>query len=630
MLTRIMTGLLAVATILAAGPATAQPVIEAEPLAVTVPVATETVNAFGASVTRIERRQIEQSGALDLQTALRRATGISVSRFNSVGAFGGGEGGSVYIRGRGTGRPGGEIRAYTDGVPREVGVWGHPLLDTLPLRHANRIAIYKGPQPVLYGGVFGAFDMETPRRETTGFETVTEAAVGEFDTWLLALRHGGRIGPTDYYGGVSHLETAGHRPHAGGIQRAQFARAGYAVNDTLHLAYILHRTDNWSDDPGPEGRPVPVRERFANETLTQSIQLRNRGDRVSGYVIVYHEDGKIRWARDHLAGPGSPPGDANTDWENSGLRALQDVRAGIFTLTGGLDLSREGGATESRTLTGMTPLQFHERYRLVSPVAAVRADIELESLTVTPSAGVRHYRHNRFADETAPQAGLVVRRDDWRLFANAARGIHYPGAYARGVSAGTLDTLEAETLDHLEAGIGMRCPWSGTDLQLTLFRDRIDNQLQRTPAGLVNQRRADIDGLELTAGYAHASGISLYAGLTLLDAADARTPRAPEVAASAGLHLPLPFRFALQLDAGYTGSQYAFNSRDPEPALAEVEKLDSHLTANARLVRSVEMLSGVRGELSLAVENLTNETYAYWPGYPMPRRHVTAGLKIAF
>ncbi len=611
--------------------AQSEPVLEAAPMAVlTTPVATEAVNAYGGVVTHIDRRQIELLGAKDFQTALRRATGVGISRFNAVGSFGGAEGGSVYIRGRGTGRPGGEIRLYSDGVPREVGVWGHPLLDTMPLRHIDRVVIAKGPQPVLYGGTFGAIDTASPQRYDEGVETIIDAGAGEFATWNAGVRHGVRQGPVDVYGGVSILESDGHRDHSGAVLRAQYARLGVALTESLQAAYLLHRTDNWSDDPGPVGSPTPQRDRFGSETLTQSLQLRNRGDRLSGHLILYHEDGRIRWAKDVLGGPGTPPGDSNTDWENLGLRMLQDLQVGVVTLTGGLDLSREGGSTENRTLGGMVPFAFRDHYRTVSPAAAVRADLEWGATTVTPSAGARYYRHSRFDSETAPQAGIVVRRDAWRVFANASRGVHYPGVYAAGVSAGTEDALEAEILKHLEVGLGGRCPWTGTDVQLSLFRDETDNQLQRTPAGLVNRKRADIDGLELTLRYARAGGFSLFSGLTLLDAADAKTPRAPGVTAAAGVHVPLPLGLSLQLDAEYVDSQYAFNGRDTDLQLAAVEKLDRYLTANARLACALRGGDAFSGEVYLAVENLTNEDYAYWPGYPMARRHVSAGLQVAF
>ena len=106
--------------------------------------------------TTVTSRQIEDLNAIDAAAALRRTPGVSISRFNPVGSFGGEEGGAVYIRGMGTSRPGSEIKTYIDGVPFYMGIWNHPLLDLLPLNGMSRIDVFKGPQLHEFGNTFGA------------------------------------------------------------------------------------------------------------------------------------------------------------------------------------------------------------------------------------------------------------------------------------------------------------------------------------------------------------------------------------------------------------------------------------------------------------------------------------------
>ncbi|MCP6082478.1 Plug domain-containing protein, partial [Klebsiella pneumoniae] len=114
--------------------------------------------------------------------------GVTVSRFNPVGAFGGAEGGAVYIRGMGASRPGSEIKTYIGGVPFYMPVWNHPLLDLLPIHGMQSITVYKGPQPQRFGNTFAAIDL-APRLAGPGdnhhgdlqltggsFRTVTEQA----------------------------------------------------------------------------------------------------------------------------------------------------------------------------------------------------------------------------------------------------------------------------------------------------------------------------------------------------------------------------------------------------------------------------------------------------------------------
>lgn len=70
---------------------TASPVIESN-----------TTDSFAALKTTVSAQQIEDLNAIDAASALRRTPGVTISRFNPVGAYGGEEGGAVYIRGMGT------------------------------------------------------------------------------------------------------------------------------------------------------------------------------------------------------------------------------------------------------------------------------------------------------------------------------------------------------------------------------------------------------------------------------------------------------------------------------------------------------------------------------------------------
>lgn len=96
----------------------------------------------GASAT-VGRDQVRDQQALDLAAALRRTPGVQISRHNPVGAFGGDQGGAVFVRGLGLSRPGSELRTSIDGLPFQMGVGNHPLLDRLPL-HALMAGMMDG------------------------------------------------------------------------------------------------------------------------------------------------------------------------------------------------------------------------------------------------------------------------------------------------------------------------------------------------------------------------------------------------------------------------------------------------------------------------------------------------------
>ncbi len=623
---RFLSGVLLLSALVAYG---AQ---EAEPLVVIAPplLEEERVTVFGGSVTEVGRAQMDNAGAQDLQSALRRLPGVGISRYTLLGAFGGADGGSIYIRGRGTGRPGSDIMVYNDGVPRVVGVWDHPLMDAVAVDHAERIAVYKGPQPTVSSGTFGSVDITSRRRDTPGLETEAEVTAGEHGTLTARLHHGGRSQEGfDYYAGLSHRETDGHRPHSGARLQSLYGRVGSSLNEILALSAQVMVTDNRVDDPGAVGRPVPVRDRFATRTVTSSVRLDNRSESLSGYTLVYHEDGQIRWDKDFINGPGTPPGSSDTDWENYGFRAAQTLALSPFSLHAALEGSSEGGATENRTVSGMVPFAYDDRYETLVPGLAADVLIPLVAgWALQPSAGVRGYFHSQFDHELAPHAGVTARQGGWTLFSSAARGVNYPGVYASGIAATTLDQLEAEVLEHVEAG----AQWHHrvVSVGVSVFNDRTDNLLLWTPQGLINAGSADIAGVEMSASVDPLPQLSLYGSLTLLDADDPKTPRAPEWSASAGVNLAVTKRLQLHADVDAVAGQYAFNGRDGQMARATVEKVDRYAVGNVRISYAVPAGDDLRLTLFAGCENVADVSYETLAGYPLPGRFVSGGTRVAF
>ncbi|MFC1800352.1 TonB-dependent receptor [Candidatus Eisenbacteria bacterium] len=587
----------------------------------------EDITLYGGTTTAVGRHQIEELSAQDLPSALRLLPGVTISRYNLLGSYGGGEGGSVYIRGQGSGRPGSEIKVYVDGAPREVGVWSHPVMDMVPTDYASSIEVFKGPQPYNYPGTFGTVDLTTLRRSHAGYETSCNLALGEYGTGGGVFRHGGKIRAFDYYLGISYKESDGHRPHADGKIESQFLRMGLDAAGDVHVGYVLQHTDNWSRDPGRVDGPMPERDRFATETLTHNIRLDHDGGRFDGYAVLYYEDGQIRWEKDHLDGPDTPPGNSNTDWNNYGFRGTEDMTWGDFGLTAGLEIEDEGGQSRNVTLTGAVPFQYEGRFTTVAPALAARYRIGAGKFTLIPSAGLRYYDHSRFASETAPHAGLICHAAGWKLFATYARGVTYPGVYVLGIASSTIDELKAEILDHFEigasAGFGNRIK-----LQTSVFRDKADNLLQWTPQGLVNVKRYEVNGLEISSTLDPLLNLSLYGAITVLDPVQEKTPRAPGLSASAGVNYRPISRWRLTVDFEHVGEQYVYNGRSGAGAIVDAEKLPSYFVINGGIGYGFSDHIPGLAELSLEIENLTNESYSFQPGYPMPGRTVLVTARL--
>lgn len=589
----------------------------------------ERVNDYGGVVSSVGRDQLVNLNAQDLPSALRRVPGVGISRYNLLGAYGGAEGGSVYVRGQGAGRPGSEIKIYVDGVPREVGVWSHPLMDVVPVDYADTIDVAKGPQPYRYAGTFGSIEVTTLRKTTPGYETGIDLGAGEHGTLWGSVRHGGRDEGVDYYLGAVHKQSDGHRDHADGELQSQFVRAGVAATRSLDVSYSLLRTDNWSRDPGREDEPTPQRDKFATETLTHALRFEHEVENLSGIAVLYYEDGRIRWSKDHINGAGTPAGHSDTDWENYGLRLSGDAVQGAWTTTVGLEVEDEGGSFRNRTVFGTVPFQYDDRFTTLGPSLAARYEARWGNAVVIPSAGVRYYDHSEFSAEWAPHAGLTCRRGRWTVFAAVARGVNYPGVYAVGVAADTFERLQSEVLDHVESGVSAElCSW--LTVQGSVFHDQADNLLQTTAQGLINVRDYETSGAELSCTVEPADTLSLFGALTVLDPEQEKTPRAPELSLAAGVNWAPFDRWRLSTDLEYVDEQYAFNGRSSAPALADAEQLGSYLVVNASLAWDVSAWSPGNAELALSAENVTDETYAFQPGYPMPGRSWFMSTRFRF
>ena len=148
-------------------------------------------DAFGSVKTVITQDQLDELNAGDLETALKLTPGISMSRFNPVGSFGGAEGGGVFIRGMGASRPGAEIKMLMDGVPMFMSVWNHPLLDLMSIDATDTLEVYKSPQPQYFGNAVGVVNIVPKRMTKDGFLTRAELAYGSYDTYVAKAEHGG-------------------------------------------------------------------------------------------------------------------------------------------------------------------------------------------------------------------------------------------------------------------------------------------------------------------------------------------------------------------------------------------------------------------------------------------------------
>lgn len=623
-------------------PLAAQTASEAETNITVVVTATpitheETVAKDGAEIVTIGRSQLAALNAQDLQTALRQVPGVTISRYSPVGSYGGGQGGSVYVRGVGTARPGGEVRMYVDGAPRESGVWGHPLMDSVPVDFAQSVAVHKNPQPGRYPGTFAAVDVETRRRETQGQEAEVDLAYGRFNTLLGSLSAAAKEGAVDGAAGMSYKYSEGARQHGSAEMKNAFGRVGADLSQTERLSFIYQRTDSWVEDPGVKYGPRPRYDRFDLATDLYTVRFDTDRDELKGHSLVYFEHGAIEWKKDHLTDGNlmSPAGYADTTWLNWGVRNFYDWNVWKdLWLTGGLDVEDAGGHTANTRLSdNRRVFGYSGRFVTVSPYAAARYDFHLdEDWTLTPSVGTRYYFHDVYDGEWAPNAALTLDyREEVEFFVNGSRGVHYPGIYTRAVADDFAKrTLDAEVMDYVSGGTKFKID-EQFDVLVSLFHTEVSDRIDKTATGYINAGNLRATGIELSSHWRPTDDLAFFTGGTWTNPETHPVSRLPRWTFTAGGTWEICEWLRWTLDGQYIGSMNAYSVR-AEADKANLSKLDDAFVFNTRVSVPLKPFVpvGEGSEFYVSVENFTNQHYEYYPGYPMAGAMIWMGVKLKF
>ncbi len=592
---------------------TASPVIESN-----------TTDSFAALKTTVSAQQIEDLNAIDAASALRRTPGVTISRFNPVGAYGGEEGGAVYIRGMGTSRPGSEIKTYVDGIPFYMSVWNHPLLDLLPINGMSRLDVYKGPQPQLFANTFGAINL-VPKTAKPGDGVTGDVSFrfGSFGSGAEQFDLAGRSGDWDYSVAQGLASSDGHRPDADGRLANLMGRVGYRINPQWTASLLLLATDNVASDPGHITTGANRGDTYATKGQLATLTLAHDYNWLKGETKFYDNRGQA------VQQPG-----LTSRFHMSGLRWHEEVKAWQGGLvSAGVDVDRMSG--------DVSPVGFDSpRFTITSPFVGISQTVQLgNGWTLTPSAGVRHHIHNLLGDASTPHVGLMLAdADQFALRANVSKGVSYPGMDAAVLShlisalGSSWRNLGAEKMDHQELGAA----WfigADTTLDLSVFRDEVQNRyvFAFPPAvpspSFINLGQYSVKGAELSAQVKLGQGWSLFGGLTGLDSSKADLPYAPSRTVSFGANWQAGL-WRASLDAqSQSGMTVLGQSR--ANGSANTTEVGGFTVANIRLGYRVPKL-GQRGEVFAAIENLLDKAYQFRDGYPMPGRSLQVGVKASF
>jgi iron complex outermembrane receptor protein len=584
------------------------------------------LDAYSSTSSIVSQDQIRDRNAVDIASALRTTPGVQISRYNPVGGYGGDQGGGVYIRGLGTARPGSEIKTYIDGVPFYSGVWGHSLLDILPVNGMSSITVYKSPQPQINGNNFASINLTTKSATEEGTHGDGRLSAGSFGTIIEQASVSSKQDNINFVLSQGFMKSNGHRANADGELKNIMGRLGVDINDHWKADATFLYTDNYANDPNlvrvgdgtynGSANAVPKYETNAG-MLTAAIS--HKYDSFNGEFRAYATSGKAKWSNyyNYLY---------KQEFDMNGFKFKENFipwTGGL--ISGGVDFDNIYGKSSSSA----TVINDMPDMRITSPYIAVNQTIAVNNeWCLIPSAGIRFYEHNIYSSKTAPHAGLSLVSEKATFFANASRGVNYPGQETVAVLGASSNwrTLSANDMNHYEIGMKLN-PIKGTQFDMSIFHDQINNRFAYSyfdPSVMrANAYKTDGDhtnGAELSLKQNLGDNWLGFVSFTYLDPQSSiNLPYMPRSAFVLGLNGNVGL-FKVAFDAQHQTKMWAnTNNRVVQwgTGIGTTKEVDAFTVANVRVSYPIPQM-GKKGEVFVAAENLFDEKYEYAPGYRMP------------
>lgn len=417
-----------------------------------------------ASVSVIERADIERLQAASLSELLQRVPGVSLS--NNGGP---GKATSLFLRGTESDH----VLVLVDGVKLGSATSGGAALQDIPVEQIERVEVVRGPFSSLYGSeALGGVIQIFTRQPQSGFAPNFSFGVGSFDSvrtaagvgargdagWLsLQAAHERSEGINAFRGDPSRARPEPYRdPDLDGYRNSSLSlRAGTRIGDAWTLEGNALRAQGSNEYDGSSNNEsdsvqqvVGGRVRFApSQTVTLTLNGGRSADRSDAYL------------RDRLSGV-SFSSRFDSTREQGSLQADLGLGAGMLSL--GADWQRE------RVFSTTS----YDLARRISRAAFAQWQQELGKHSLQLSA--RRDESNQFGGKNTGSAlwGWAL-NDAWRVTASAGSAYKAPTFNELYFPSYGNPRLQPENSRSIELGLRHQGSWGEAALQA--FQTRIDD-----------------------------------------------------------------------------------------------------------------------------------------------------------
>jgi outer membrane cobalamin receptor len=582
------------------------------------------------SVTIIDRKAIESSLARTADELLAQVAGVHIV---STGSRGGAS--SAQIRG---GDPNFTL-VLLDGVPLNDSTdveGGAVHLKSIPTASIERIEVARGPLSYFQGSSALGGVVNIVTRRQAGERLRFSADGGDASFFRASAAASGKAGErSDFYVG------AGWEQEQERIAEESFDQLN--VQGTLTVPFgagsslrIASRAADWDADDYPEASGGPIHgsgevrhsqhrewSLGADLALAAGPKWKHRAS-----TALYHHD------LDRES-PGVPPQVPPAREGTSFLRARfgwlssLEISRGV-QWSAGADLEREAGTNESAL---QLPPEFGGEiggdYELSRTTPGLFTEAVFEKRALLVELGLRADFPDSIDAQWSPRVGARYRigASDTFLRGSLSRAFKLPSFFVLGSppALGGNPDLVPETSRGLDFGIEHRSPSGNFDLSAGAFFNEFENLIDFDFDLFTHVNRSQVDtrGIEIGAGLRPLAALGLKGTLTWQQVEDpeSSTPPLQQPEWFGGIRATWTphSRLTIEGDGRFVSS--SFDRALPVPDLDSVDGYAAwDLAATLRL--------SDRWEARARVENLTDESYETFIGFPGAGRSFWAGLQF--
>lgn len=638
---RVLFRLLACLSALSTADALGEEVTTLEPVVVTGTAHPTQLHHVTQSITILEETQFSAWQPNRIATLLQSVPGLYIDEMGTRGSIS-----SLYIRGA---DPNFTL-ILLDGIPLNDSTnqrGGSVDLSTLPIERIERVEMVRGPLSAIYGaeGMAGAVNFITraphdePRIRLLG-------EGGRFEAFRGILQASERFGPLETQLSLAHSRNGEQ------VEQDRFSLNSIGWNASLETAleYDIHLTGQFSDSTT---RNFPEGSGGSQLAVIRSTEKRTTQELTSGLSLGFlhhaewHSQFLINFLRSTqtISTPGIlspamtvqlPRGTFDTTFHRLQGRHIETWTMNPqWTLSGGGQLTYERGkrsGTQDLSSFGgssNTPSDF-SLDRVLGGVFSELTWSPIEEVVF--NAGARLDLSQGFKPRFSPRIGAKYRIRPWlTLRGGYGKGFKLPSLASLGDPQIGNPALEPETSTSWDVGISVETVNHVVSASVEYFHNQYHHLIDLDP-DLLNQgifrlnnlQQTTTKGVEFSLGLSPIPQFSFHGTATYLHTNISETGEPlrnrPTWRGTGNLTYQLTSAFQMTGRALYVGSRQDFQVPTNTTSLGSYTRLDMILS-----YRPTPSWNGY-----VALENLTNNSYEEYRGFPAPPISFRIGIDYRF